>query len=62
MWFEETSTATTSVRVHPKIMLASKHITFYKSLLNSSKLSVRFISRLNEMTKEMILAEPYGES
>ena len=46
-----------SSHLHPKIMLASRYIMFYKSLVNSSKLCVRFLSRLNENDKRTVLGK-----
>ena len=34
--------------LHPKVMIASRYVTFYQSLVNCNKLGVRFLARLNE--------------
>ena len=41
--------------LHPKVMLAARYVTFYKSLVNSSKFPVRFISRLKEQDRRSVL-------
>ena len=37
---------TISESMHPKVMLASRYVTFYKSLIHSSKLCVRLMAKL----------------
>ena len=34
--------------LHPKVMLASRYVTFYKALVSSTKLGVRYLARLNK--------------
>ena len=41
--------------LHPKVMLASRLVTFHKSLLNSSKFEVRFLTRLVEHDQRTVL-------
>ena len=41
--------------LHPKVMLASRYVTFYKSLVNSKKFSVRFLARLQERDNRTVL-------
>ena len=43
--------------LHPKVMLASRYVTFYKSLVGSTKFTVRFLSRMNEMDKRTVLGK-----
>ena len=43
--------------LHPKVMLASRYVTFCKSLVNSSKFPVRFISRLKEQDRRSVLGK-----
>ena len=38
-------------------MLASRYVTFYKSLLNSSMFPVRFIARLKEQDRRSVLGK-----
>ena len=37
---------TISQSMHPKVMLASRYVSFYKSLINSPKLCVRLLAKL----------------
>ena len=41
--------------LHPKVMIASRYVTFHKSLVNSKKFPVRFLARLNEMDYRTVL-------
>ena len=41
----------------PKVMLASRYVTFYKSLINSSKFHVRFLARINELDQRTLLGK-----
>ena len=41
--------------LHPKVMLASRLVTFHKSLLNSSKFEVRFLTRLVDHDQRTVL-------
>ena len=41
--------------LHPKVMLASRLVSFYRSLINSSKFSIRFLARLAERDKRTVL-------
>ena len=43
--------------LHPKVMLASRYVTFHKSLVNCNKMGVRFLSRLNENDKSTVLGK-----
>ena len=43
--------------LHPKVMLASRYVTFYKALVNSSKFPVRFIARLKEQDRRSVLGK-----
>ena len=40
---------------HPKVMLASRYITFHKSLVNSGKFPVRFLARIKEKDRRTTL-------
>ena len=44
-----------SQSMHPKTMLCSRYVGFYKSLINSSKVSVRILARLSERDQRTIL-------
>ena len=46
--------------LHPKIMIASRYVTFYRSLVNSKKFCVRFLARLNEMDHRTVLGRSLG--
>jgi hypothetical protein len=46
---------TMSNSLHPKIMLASRYVTFHKSLITSSKLSVRVMARLVETDQRTVM-------
>ena len=46
---------TISNSLHPKIMLASRYVTFHKSLITSSKLSVRVLARLVETDQRTVM-------
>ena len=41
--------------LHPKVMLASRYVTFVKSLVNSNKFSVRYLARWNERDHRTVL-------
>ena len=41
--------------LHPRVMLASRLVTFHKSLVTSNKFPVRFLSRLNETDLRTVL-------
>ena len=41
--------------LHPKVMLASRYVTFHKSLISSSKLCVRVLARLFEKDQRTVL-------
>ena len=41
--------------LHPKVMLASRLVSFHKSLVNSTKFSVRFLARLVEKDRRTVL-------
>ena len=41
--------------MHPKTMLASRYVTFYKALTNSTKLSVRVLARLFETDQRTVM-------
>ena len=41
--------------IHPKVMLSSRYVTFCRSLLASSKLSVRILARLCERDRRTVL-------
>ena len=43
--------------LHPKVMLASRYVTFYKSLVNSNKVEVWFMARLDERDKRTVLGK-----
>ena len=43
--------------LHPKVMIASRYVTFYRSLVNSKKFSVRFLARLNERDNRTVLGK-----
>ena len=46
-----------SSHLHLKVMLASRYVSFHKALVNSNKLSVRFLSRLNERDNRTVLGK-----
>ena len=46
---------TISNSMHPKIMLASRYVTFFKSLLSSPKPCVRLMARLSETDNRTVL-------
>ena len=46
--------------LHPKIMIASRYVSFYWSLVNSKKLCVRFLARLSEMDHRTVLGRTLG--
>ena len=48
--------------MHPKTMLASKNATFYKALINSTKLSVRFLARLVETDQRTVMGRSLDNS
>ena len=41
--------------MHPKTMLCTRYVGFYRSLTRSSKLSVRFLARLFENDRRTVL-------
>ena len=41
--------------LHPKVMIASRYVTFYRSLVNCNKLRVRFLARLNDSDHRTVL-------
>ena len=41
--------------LHPKVMLASRFFSFFKSLVNSPKFSVRFLARLAERDMRTVM-------
>ena len=41
--------------LHPQVMLSSRLVTFYKSLLNTTMFPVRFLARLNENDMRTVL-------
>ena len=41
--------------LHPQVMLSSRLVTFYKSLINTTKFPVRFLARLNEADMRTVL-------
>ena len=41
--------------MHPKTMLASRYVTFYKALINSTELSVRVLARLFETDQRTVM-------
>jgi hypothetical protein len=41
--------------LHPKVMIASRYVTFYQSLVNCNKFGVRFLARLNESDHRTVL-------
>ena len=41
--------------MHPKTMLASRYVTFYKALTTSTKLSVRVLARLFETDQRTVM-------
>ena len=46
--------------LHPRVMLASRYVTFHKSLIKSNKLGVRFLARLNENDNRTLLGRTLG--
>ena len=46
---------TMSQSLHPKTMLCSRYVGFYKSLIQSSKLSVRILAKLSEGDQRTVL-------
>ena len=46
--------------LHPKVMLASRYVTFYRSLVNLKKFSVRFLARLQERDNRTVLGRTLG--
>ena len=44
-----------SKSMHPKVMLSSRYVTFYRSLILSAKLPVRFLARLYEADNRTVL-------
>ena len=46
---------TISESMHPKVMLASRYVSFYKSLVNSPKLCVRVMARLFQEDQRTVL-------
>ena len=46
-----------SSSLHPKVMLASRYVTFYRSLISSSKLCVRVLARLFEKDQRTVLGK-----
>ena len=46
--------------LHPKIMIASRYVSFYRSLVNSKKFCVRFLARLSEMDQRTVLGRTLG--
>ena len=47
--------------MHPKVMLASRFATFYKSLITCNKLSVRYLARLNEHDNRTLFGRTLGK-
>ena len=43
--------------LHPKVMIASRYVTFYRSLVNSEKFGVRFLAKLNERDQRTVLGK-----
>ena len=43
--------------LHPKVMLASRYVTFHKSLVNCKKFPVRFLARINEGDLRTVLGK-----
>ena len=43
--------------LHPKVMIASRFVTFYKSLVKSEKFGVRFLAKLNERDQRTVLGK-----
>ena len=41
--------------LHPKVMIASRYVTFYKSMVKSEKFGVRFLAKLNERDLRTVL-------
>ena len=41
--------------LHPKVMIASRYVTFYRSLVKSKKFTVRFLARLSEKDNRTVL-------
>ena len=48
---------TISNSIHPKTMLASRYVTYHRSLINSPKLCVRFLARLFERDNRTVLGK-----
>ena len=48
---------TLSQSMHPKTMLCARYVAFYKSLISSSKVSVRFLARLFENDGRTVLGK-----
>ena len=42
--------------LHPKVMIASRYVTFYRSLVNCNKLGFRFLARLNDSDHRTVLS------
>ena len=51
---------TISESMHPKVMLACRYVSFYKSLVNSSKLCVRVMARLFQEDQRTVLGRTLG--
>ena len=51
---------TISESMHPKVMLACRYVSFYKSLVNSSKLCVRVMARLFQKDQRTVLGRTLG--
>ena len=41
--------------LHPKVMIASRFVTFYKSLITCNKFGVRFLARISERDNRTVL-------